>query len=191
MKIIDDFKAFAMRGNVIDLAVGVVIGASFGKIVSSLVADIITPGVGIIVGGLDFTKLGYTMKNIKGEEVTIAYGNFLQTMFDFLIIAFAIFMFVKVINKAQEKVIKKQKEDAKKEEAKKSDDVVLLEEIRDLLAGNKKTQTVKPIEVKKEVIKPIEIKAAPVKSVAKKTPVKVIAKPAVKKTTTKAKTPKK
>lgn len=199
MKIIDEFKAFAMRGNVIDLAVWVVIWASFWKIVSSLVADIITPWVGIVVGWLDFTKLWYTMKNIKWEEVTIAYGNFLQTLFDFLIIAFAIFMVIKVINKAQEKVIKKQKEDAKKEEAKKSEDILLLEEIRDLLAWNKKEKTVKVPEVKNEAIKPIEIKAAPVKTVAKKTPVKSPTKPIVKtpaktivkKTTTKAKTPKK
>ncbi len=192
MKIIDEFKAFAMRGNVIDLAVWVVIWASFWKIVSSLVADIITPWVGIVVGWLDFTKLWYTMKNIKWEEVTIAYGNFLQTLFDFLIIAFAIFMVIKVINKAQEKVIKKQKDEAKKEEAKKSEDLLVLEEIRDLLKWDKKEKTVNHREVKNEVIKPIEIKASPIKTtvkpaVTKKTPVKA----PVKKTPTKAKTTKK
>lgn len=179
MKIIDEFKAFAMRGNVIDLAVWVVIWASFWKIVSSLVADIITPWVGIVVGWLDFTKLWYTMKNIKWEEVTIAYGNFLQSLFDFLIIAFAIFMFIKVINKAQEKVIKKQKEEAKKEEAKKSDEVQLLEEIRDLLSWSKKTSKVAPEKVD---IKPVEEKI-----VSKKvTPKKVITmkQTPVKKTTT-------
>ncbi len=137
MKILGEFKTFAMKGNVIDLAVWVVIGWAFWKIVSSLVADIITPTVWILVWWIDFTKLGYTIRNIKWNEVTITYGNFFQTLFDFLIIAFSIFMVVKLINKAQEKVIKKQKAEEKKEILKKADDVILLEEIRDLLKANK------------------------------------------------------
>lgn len=137
MKILDEFKAFAMRWNVIDLAVWVVIGWAFWSIVSSLVTDIITPTVWIIVWGVDFTKLGYTVPWLNWQEVTITYGNFLQSLFNFLIISFSVFLFVKLINKAQEKLIKKQAKEEKKEEAKKPDDVVLLEEIRDLLAWKK------------------------------------------------------
>ena len=105
-KLIDEFKQFAMRGNVIDLAVGVVIGAAFGKIVSSLVADVIMPPIGVLVGGVNFTDLGITLKQAQtaasGEvipAVTINYGNFLQATFDFIIIAFAIFLFIKLIKK--------------------------------------------------------------------------------------------
>ena len=137
MKILDEFKAFAMRGNVIDLAVWLVIWVAFWKIVSSLVTDIITPTVWILVWWIDFTKMGYKMVNLQWNEVNISYGNFFQTLFDFLIIAFSIFMVVKLINKAQEKVIKKQKAEEKKEVLKKADDVILLEEIRDLLKANK------------------------------------------------------
>lgn len=171
MKILEEFRTFAMKGNVIDLAVWVVIWGAFWKIVSSLVADVITPTVWILVWWINFTKLGYTIKNLKWEEVTITYGNFLQTTFDFLIIAFSIFMVVKVINRAQEKIIKKQKAEEKKEEAKKADDVVLLEEIRDLLKWDKKTKTVSKIEPIKEIITPIEVKVAPKKMVTKKAPV--------------------
>ncbi|MDD3145259.1 MAG: large-conductance mechanosensitive channel protein MscL [Candidatus Gracilibacteria bacterium] len=124
--LIGDFKKFALKGNVIDLAVAVVIGTAFGKIVSSLVADIITPIIGIVLGGVDFTKLQF----VYGES-TITYGNFLQSIFDFMIIAFAIFTFVTILTKASQKVIKK--EEVKVEAPKKADDILLLEEIRDLL----------------------------------------------------------
>lgn len=164
MKILGEFKTFAMKGNVIDLAVWVVIGWAFWKIVSSLVADIITPTVWILVWGIDFTKLGYTIRNIKWNEVTITYGNFLQTLFDFLIIAFSIFMVVKIINKAQEKVIKKQKAEEKKEILKKADDVILLEEIRDLLKANKWVKITKTPEIKEEIIKKTRVAVVPKKT---------------------------
>ena len=99
-----DFKKFAMRGNVVDMAVGVIIGGAFGKIVSSLVADIIMPPIGLLVGGVNFTDLKWVMKPAvveNGKEVaaavTLNYGNFLQVTFDFLIIAFSIFMFIKLL----------------------------------------------------------------------------------------------
>lgn len=171
MKILEEFKTFAMKGNVIDLAVWVVIWGAFWKIVSSLVADVITPTVWILVWWINFTKLGYTITNLKWVEVTITYGNFLQTTFDFLIIAFSIFIVVKIINRAQEKVIKKQKADEKKEEAKKADDILLLEEIRDLLKWDKKSKTASKAEPIKEIITPIEVKITPKKIVTKKAPV--------------------
>lgn len=136
MKIIWEFKAFAMKGNVIDMAVWVVIGTAFWKIVSSLVADVITPAVWVMVWGVDFTKWGYKMPTITGGEVMIAYGKFLQSLFDFLIIAFSIFLVIKLITKAGEKVVKKWK---KQEEVipPKAADIALLEEIRDLLKKQK------------------------------------------------------
>src|SRR6218665_3744590 len=101
MSVIKEFKEFAMRGNVMDLAVGVVIGAAFGKIVSSLVADVITPMIGLLVGGVDFSDLAITLKAAQGDDpaVLLSYGTFLQTIFDFIIIAFAIFMAIKGINR--------------------------------------------------------------------------------------------
>jgi large conductance mechanosensitive channel len=101
MKALQEFKEFAVKGNVIDMAVGVVIGAGFGKIVSSLVADIITPVLGILVGGVNFTNLKVTLKDAIADKpaVTWNYGSFIQTVFDFLIIAWAIFMLVKGINR--------------------------------------------------------------------------------------------
>ncbi len=170
MKILEEFKTFAMKGNVIDLAVWVVIGWAFWKIVSSLVTDIITPTVWVLVWWINFTKLGYTIRNLKWDEITITYGNFLQITFDFLIIAFSIFMVVKLINKAQEKVIKKQKAEEKKELLKKTDDIILLEEIRDLLKADKWVKITKIPEVKNEVIKPIEIKKT--RATAKTTTIK-------------------
>jgi large conductance mechanosensitive channel len=94
-----DFKAFAMKGNLIDMAVGVVIGGAFGKIVSSLVADVIMPLVGLLVGGVDFTSLNWTLKEATedAEAVTLNYGTFIQNVFDFLIIAFSIFVFLRII----------------------------------------------------------------------------------------------
>jgi large conductance mechanosensitive channel len=101
MKAIQEFKEFAVKGNVVDMAVGVVIGAGFGKIVSSLVADIITPILGILIGGVNFTNLKVTLKDAVADKppVTWNYGSFIQSIFDFLIIAWAIFMLVKLINR--------------------------------------------------------------------------------------------
>ena len=123
-KMVQEFKTFISRGNVVDLAVGVVVGGAFSKIVSSLVDNIIMPIVGIIIGGIDFTNLSLTIFNVK-----IQFGLFLQNIVDFLIIAFCIFVVIKLINKFTRK-------ESKKEEPKKttkSDEVILLEEIRDLL----------------------------------------------------------
>ena len=136
-KILQEFKQFAMRGNVIDMAVGVIIGGAFGKIVSSLVADVIMPPIGLLVGNVNFTELSVVLKQATEDTaaVTLNYGNFLQQVFDFLIIAWAIFMFIKVINMAK-----------KKEEAKPatppappapSKEELLLTEIRDILKEQK------------------------------------------------------
>ncbi|CAM4002236.1 large conductance mechanosensitive channel protein MscL [Bacillus paramycoides] len=122
----NEFKKFAFKGNVVDLAVGVVIGAAFGKIVSSLVKDIITPLLGMVLGGVDFTDLKLTF-----GKSSIMYGNFIQTIFDFLIIAASIFMFVKVFNTLTSK-----KDDEKEEEEEipePTKEEALLGEIRDLL----------------------------------------------------------
>lgn len=128
-----DFKEFAFKGNVLDMAIGVIIGAAFGKIVTSLVNDLIMPIISILTGGLNFTDLKYviTPKNGDIAENAIAYGSFIQNVVDFLIIAFCIFMFVRLIEKF------KKKEEAKVEAPAKADDVVLLEEIRDLLKAKK------------------------------------------------------
>ena len=118
-----DFKKFISQGNVLDMAVGVIIGGAFGKIVTSLVNDMLMPVIGAIIGGLDFSKLAIKIGNAK-----ILYGSFIQSVVDFLIVAFCIFLMVKVVEKFK-----------KKEEVKptKSDEVVLLEEIRDLLKKRK------------------------------------------------------
>ena len=101
MSMVQEFKQFAMRGNVVDLAVGVIIGAAFGKIVSSLVGDIVMPLLGLIVGGIDFSDMAVTLKAAVGETpaVLLSYGKFVQATFDFVIVAFAIFMVVKGINR--------------------------------------------------------------------------------------------
>jgi len=100
MSIAGEFKEFAMKGNVVDLAVGVIIGAAFGKIVSSLVGDVIMPPLGVLIGGINFSDLAVTVgTDPKGAPVLLKYGAFLQTLFDFLIIAFVIFIAVKGINK--------------------------------------------------------------------------------------------
>lgn len=120
----NEFKKFAFKGNVVDLAVGFVIGAAFGKIVSSLVKDIITPLLGMVLGGVDFTSLHFGY-----GKSAVMYGNFIQTIFDFLIIAASIFMFVKVFNKLTSK-----KEEEKEEEIPEpTKEEELLGEIRDLL----------------------------------------------------------
>ncbi len=101
MSMMSEFKEFAVKGNAVDMAVGIVIGAAFGAVVSSFVADIIMPPVGLLVGGVDFTQLAITLKEGVGEDpaVTLNYGNFIQTVMDFLIVAWAIFLAVKGMNK--------------------------------------------------------------------------------------------
>lgn len=105
MSFLKDFKEFAVKGNVVDLAVGIIIGAAFGKIVTSAVADVIMPPIGLLIGGVDFSDLVITLKAAEGSTpaVVISIGKFLQTIIDFTIIAFAIFMLIKVINKVKAK----------------------------------------------------------------------------------------
>ena len=130
MSFIQEFKEFATRGNVIDMAVGVVIGGAFGKIVSSLVGDIIMPIVGVLTSGVDFKHLKATIKEASdgADAVTLNYGMFVQSVIDFLIIAFCIFVVIKLINK-----LKREKPAEPEEEPAPSEDIVLLSEIRDLL----------------------------------------------------------
>ncbi len=125
-KILKEFKEYISRGNVIDLAVGVIIGSAFGKIVTSLVNDILMPLIGVILGGIDFTGL-----TIKFQEATIKYGNFIQNIIDFLIVSFCIFILIKFVNKFSTLSKKEKIEEVK------SDEVILLEEIRDLLKNEK------------------------------------------------------
>ena len=130
MKFLDEFKTFAMKGNMIDMAVGIIIGGAFGKIISSLVADIIMPPIGALLGGVNFTDLKLTIKAAtdSAEAVTWNYGNFIQVAIDFLIIAFAVFMLVKAINSK-----KKKEEAAPAAPPAPTRDQELLVEIRDLL----------------------------------------------------------
>ena len=123
-KFISEFKDFISRGNVLDMAVGVIIGGAFGKIVTSLVNDIIMPLVGILIGGHDFSGLV-----LKINDAKITYGVFIQNVVDFLIVAFCIFVFIKALNKLKRKKDKEEKTAAPK----KNEEVLLLEEIRDLL----------------------------------------------------------
>lgn len=134
---LQDFKAFAMKGNVIDMAVGVIIGGAFGKIVSSVVADVIMPPIGLLVGGVNFTDLKLVLKPAvmeNGKEVvaavTLNYGNFLQVTFDFLIIAFSVFLFVRLLSELNHK---KAKPAAPAAPPAPSKEELLLTEIRDLL----------------------------------------------------------
>ena len=122
----NEFRKFISRGNVIDMAVGVIVGGAFGKIVTSLVNDILTPLIGILLGGLDFSNLSITIK-----DANIAYGSFLQSIIDFLIIALCIFMMVKLFTRLK-------KEEQKENEVEKSEETILLTEIRDLLKKQKK-----------------------------------------------------
>lgn len=131
---LQEFKEFIKRGNVLDLAVGVIMGSAFGKIVSSVVDDLLMPVIGVIIGGVDFKNLKITVGN-----ATITYGNFLQNVIDFLIVAACIFIIVKVINKFLN-FHKKEEEKKKEEKPKKSDEVLLLEEIRNLLKENIKEE---------------------------------------------------
>jgi large conductance mechanosensitive channel len=136
VKWVDEFKTFALKGNVVDMAVGIIIGAAFGKIVSSLVTDVIMPPIGVIIGGVDFKDLHIVLKGAVGSTpaVTLNYGNFIQMVFDFAIVAFAIFMVVKALAMAR------RNNETKKEEAPKvsepSKEELLLTEIRDLLKKN-------------------------------------------------------
>ena len=132
-KILQEFKQFAMRGNVVDMAVGIIIGGAFGKIVSSIVADLIMPAVGLLVGGVNFTDLKITLKHaVISPAVSINYGNFIQVTLDFIIIAFAVFLLVKGVN-----ALSKKKEEAPKVPVAPPADIQLLTEIRDLLKNNK------------------------------------------------------
>ncbi len=135
MKWLNEFKAFAMRGNVLDMAIGIIIGGAFGKIVSSLVSDVIMPPIGMLVGGVNFTewKINLHQAVIEAGQVvkpavTLNIGNFLQTVFDFIIIAFSIFLLIKTINK-----FNRQKEAAPAAPAGPTKEETLLTEIRDIL----------------------------------------------------------
>ncbi len=135
MKWLNEFKTFAMRGNVLDMAVGIIIGGAFGKIVSSLVADVIMPPVGMLIGGINFTEWKVTLHHAVVEAgqvikpaVTLNIGNFIQTVFDFIIIAFSIFMVIKAVN-----TFNKKKEEVPATPAAPTKQEELLAEIRDLL----------------------------------------------------------
>lgn len=134
MAFFQEFKKFAMRGNVVDMAVGIIIGAAFGKIVSSLVSDIIMPPISLLVGGIDFSNLSLVIKDAQEgvDAVTIKYGVFINTLIDFIIVAFAIFLLIKGLNS-----LKKKEEAKPTSPPKPSDEVILLGEIRDLLKSNK------------------------------------------------------
>lgn len=130
MSMMKEFKDFAVRGNVVDMAVGIIIGAAFGKIVTALVSGVIMPPIGVLLGGVNFSDLAIVVKEAVGDApaVVISYGAFFQTVIDFTIIAFAIFMVVKALNK-----LKKKEEEAPKAPPAPSSQEVLLTEIRDLL----------------------------------------------------------
>lgn len=128
----NEFKQFISKGNIIDMAVGVIIGQAFGKIVTSLVNDILMPLIGVVIGGLNFSGL-----SLKIKDATIMYGSFIQNIIDFLIIAACIFVFIKIIAKFNKK---QEKKEEKKEEVKKDEQVLLLEEIRDLLKKQSKSK---------------------------------------------------
>ena len=130
MGMMKEFKDFAMKGNVVDMAVGIIIGAAFGKIIASFVGDVLMPPIGMMLGGMDFSTMAYTLKEAVGETpaVTIGYGKFIQVLVDFLIVAFAIFMAVRAMNS-----MKKKEEEAPAAPAAPPKEEVLLTEIRDLL----------------------------------------------------------
>jgi large conductance mechanosensitive channel len=130
MAIIHEFKKFAMRGNVADMAVGIIIGGAFGKIVSSLVADVLMPPLGLLLGNVNFSELAITLKAASGDAaaVTLNYGRFIQTVLDFVIMAFAVFLLIKGMNS-----LKKKEEDAPAAPPEPSKEEQLLGEIRDIL----------------------------------------------------------
>jgi large conductance mechanosensitive channel len=134
MGMMKEFKEFAVKGNVIDMAVGIIIGAAFGKIVSSFVGDVIMPPIGVLVGGIDFSNLAFTVKEASGQipAVVIGYGKFIQTVIDFTIIAFTIFIAIKGMN-----TLKRKEEEAPKAPPEPPAQEVLLTEIRDLLKQSK------------------------------------------------------
>lgn len=135
MGIVKEFKEFAIKGNVVDMAVGIIIGAAFGKIVSSIVGDVIMPIIGMFLGGVDFTGLVFTLKEAMGgaPAVEIRYGKFIQTVVDFTIIAFSIFILVKVINS-----LKRKEKEIQEIHPQPSVEEELLREIRDLLKERNK-----------------------------------------------------
>ncbi|WP_336194525.1 large-conductance mechanosensitive channel protein MscL [Providencia stuartii] len=135
MSFLKEFREFAMKGNVVDMAVGIIIGAAFGKIVSSLVADIIMPPLGLLIGGVDFKQFSVILRAAEGDipAVVLNYGMFIQTVFDFVIVAFAIFMAIKVMNK-----VRREKEAAPEAAPAPTKEEVLLSEIRDLLKEQNK-----------------------------------------------------
>ena len=135
MSMIKEFKAFAMRGNVADMAVGIIIGAAFGKIVSSLVSDVLMPPIGRLVGGVDFSGLGITLRAATADApaVVMKYGVFVNTIIDFIIVAFAIFLVIRALN-----ALKKKEAEAPAVPAAPPKQEVLLEEIRDLLKAGKR-----------------------------------------------------
>jgi len=130
MGLIKEFKEFSVKGNMMDMAVGIIIGAAFGKVVTSLVTDVLMPPLGVVVGGVDFTGLAITLKQAAGSApaVTLNYGKFIQALIDFTIIAFAMFIAIKAINQ-----LKRKEEAAPSVPVKPSNEEVLLTEIRDLL----------------------------------------------------------
>jgi large conductance mechanosensitive channel len=134
MSLIKEFKLFATKGNVVDMAVGIIIGAAFGKIVSSLVADVIMPPIGLLIGGLNFTDITFILKDAVGDKpaVTLNIGNFLQVVFDFIIVAFAIFLMIKGMNR-----LRKKQEEAPAAPAEPPVQEKLLSEIRDILKEKK------------------------------------------------------
>ena len=133
MSMMSEFKDFAMRGNVVDMAVGIIIGGAFGKIVSSFVNEVLMPPLGMLMGGVNFGDLAFTLKEASGDvaAVVVGYGSFIQTVVDFVIIAFAIFMAIKAMNS-----MKKKEEEAPAAPPKPSAEVELLTEIRDSLKNN-------------------------------------------------------
>ncbi|MBS5886183.1 MAG: large-conductance mechanosensitive channel protein MscL [Clostridium sp.] len=139
-KFISEFKDFAMKGNVLDLAIGVIIGGAFNKIVSSLVKDIIMPPIGLITGGVNFSELAYVLKPGEGgnDPVTLNYGLFIQNIVDFLIIALSIFIFIKIVKKLNSKSEEEAKKEEEEEEKKLTVEQELLTEIRDLLKNEKR-----------------------------------------------------
>jgi large conductance mechanosensitive channel len=135
MSMIQEFKSFAMRGNVADMAVGIIIGGAFGKIVSSLVSDVIMPPIGILIGGVDFSHLGITLRAATADApaVILKYGLFVNSIIDFLIVAFAIFLMIRALNS-----LKKKEVEAPAAPPAPPKQEVLLEEIRDLLKAGKR-----------------------------------------------------
>ncbi len=134
MGMIKEFKEFALKGNMVDMAVGIIIGGAFGTIVKSLVGDVIMPFIGYFSGGLDFSKLSLSLgKGLDGKDVTINYGLFLNAVIAFLIVAFVLFMMIKAMNKAKEAMAREEEKEKEEAAAEPSKQEVLLTEIRDLL----------------------------------------------------------